>query len=100
MGRKILDNKDIVYKHVDYEMDSDMASSKKGLATYTQIKNWIKEQYGVSVSSLYVAQMKDKMGLEKRENYNTGAEGHRVPKCPPEKEEMILEAFKHFGMIE
>ena len=36
---------------------------------------------------------------EKRENYNTGAEGHRVPNCPEEKKKLILEAFKHFKMI-
>ena len=63
------------------------------------IKKWIKEQYNVSVSSLYIAQVKDKLGFEKRENYNKGADGHRVPNCPAEKEKLILEAFEHFRMI-
>ena len=57
----------------------------KGSATYAEIKKWIKEQYNGSVSSLYIAQCKDECGVEKRENYNTGAEGHKVPKCPEEK---------------
>ena len=71
----------------------------KGSATYREIKAWVKEQYGLSVSSLYIAQVKDKCGFEKRENFNLGAEGHRVPTCPPEKEEAIMGAFRHFNML-
>ena len=37
----------------------------KGCATYTEIKEWIKSEYGLKVSSLYVAQIKDKCGIEK-----------------------------------
>ena len=51
------------------------------------------------VTYLNIAQVKDKCGFEKRENYNKGKEGHVVPICTPEKEEMILEAFKYFNMI-
>ena len=65
----------------------------------TEIKKWVKEEYNVSVSSLYIAQCKDACGFEKRENYNTGAEGHKVPNCPAEKRELIMKAFKHFKMI-
>lgn len=48
---------------------------------------------------MYVAQIKDKYGLEKRMNYNAGNDTSRVPKCPPEKEKDIMAAFKHFNMI-
>ena len=51
------------------------------------------------MSSLYVAQIKDKCGIEKRLNYNVGDNKSRVPKCPPEKEKAIMAAFKHFSMI-
>ena len=71
----------------------------KGSATYSEIKQWIMDNYGMKVSSLYVAQVKDKLGFEKRDNYNLGADGHRVPVCPKEKEEAIIEAFKHFKML-
>lgn len=100
LGRKIIEDKNVEYEHVDYEPeDNEYMRGTKGSATYAEIKAWIKKQYNVSVSSLYIAQCKDECGFEKRENYNLGAEGHRVPTCPEEKREMILEAFKHFRMI-
>ena len=45
--------------------------------------------YGLKVSSLYVAQIKDKLGIEKRENYNKGQNKAKVQHCLPEKEEAI-----------
>lgn len=100
LGRKIIEDKNVEYEHVDYEpKDAEYLKGIKGSATYAEIKKWIKEQYNVSVSSLYIAQCKDECGFEKRENFNTGAEGHKVPKCTEEKRKMILEAFKHFRMI-
>ena len=38
-----------------------------------------------------------KCGIEKRLNYNVGDNKSRVPKCPPEKEKAIMEAFKYFN---
>ena len=100
LGRSIVANNEIEYMHVDYEPeDAEYLKGIKGFATYAEIKKWIKEQYNVSVSSLYIAQCKDKCGFEKRDNYNKGVEGHRVPQCPAEKRELIMEAFKHFKMI-
>ena len=100
LGREIVNDKNVEYAHVDYEpKDAEYLKSAKGSASYREIKEWIKEQHDVSVSNLYIAQVKDKLGFEKRENYNKGADGHRVPNCPTEKEKLILEAFKHFRMI-
>ncbi len=60
----------------------------------------MKEKYGYSISSLNIAQIKDKVGLEKRDNYNHGTgKASRVPQCTPEKEEAIMDAFRHFKMI-
>ena len=99
LGRKKVDE-EIVYAYEDYEpKDSEYLNGTKGSATYREIKEWVKSQHGLSVSSLYIAQVKEKCGLEKRENFNLGAEGHRVPTCPPEKEEAIMQAFKHFGIV-
>ena len=98
--RETVNDNEIEYMHVDYEPeDAEYLRGIKGFATYAEIKKWIKEQYNVSVSSLYIAQCKDACGFEKRENYNTGAEGHKVPNCPAEKRELIMKAFKHFKMI-
>lgn len=100
LGRKMVEDRNIEYEYIDYEpKDNEYMRNTKGSATYAEIKSWIKEQYNVSVSNLYIAQVKDSCGFEKRENYNTGAEGHKVPQCPDEKRKMIMEAFKHFRMI-
>ena len=70
-------------------------------ATYPKIKAYVKEKHGLNVSTLYIAQIKDKCGLDKRLNYNHAKnEGGRVPHCPPEKEMAILDAFKYYGLIE
>lgn len=99
LGRK-KSTEDMVYAYVDYEPEDDAyLQGMKGNATYREIKEWIKAEYGMSVSSLYVAQIKDKCGFEKRQNYNIGENKAHVPNCPPEKEKVILKAFKHFRMI-
>lgn len=99
LGRK-KSTEDMVYAYVDYEPEDDTyLQGMKGNATYREIKEWIKAEYGMSVSSLYVAQIKEKCGFEKRQNYNIGENKAHVPNCPPEKEKAILKAFKHFRMI-
>ena len=85
--------------HINIDLDVEKIESKGGRATYVEIKDYVKEKYGYSVSSLYIAQIKDKVGLEKRENYNHGSGEGRVPECPPEKEEAIMDAFRHFNLI-
>lgn len=51
------------------------------------------------MTNLYIGQIKDKLGMEKRKNYNIGSGEGRVPTCPQEKEETIMEAFRHFNLI-
>ncbi len=52
------------------------------------------------VSSLYIAQIKKKCGLDVGENFNlTKSENTRQPQCTPEKEDAIMQAFRHFGII-
>ena len=58
------------------------------------------EQTGLKVSSLYIAQIKKKCGLDVGENFNpVKSENARQPKCTPEKEDAIMQAFRHFGVI-
>lgn len=91
---------DTVYIYLDFEpKDNEFLRGVKQCATYTEIKAWIKSEYGLKVSSLYVAQIKAKCGLEKRLNYNVGENKNHVPECPLEKEKAIKAAFKHFHMI-
>ncbi len=78
---------------------ADLKKNLAGYATYPEIKEWVLENYGLKVSSLYIAQTKDKCGIKERENYNIGEGKSKELTCPPEKEKAIIEAFKHFGMI-
>lgn len=89
------------YVHVDFEPENaDYLKRFKGSATYAEIKAWVLEHYGFQVSSLYVAQIKRKCGLEVGENYNKAkSDDGRVPVCPKEKEDAIMEAFRYFRMI-
>ena len=86
--------------HIKIDVDVEKLDNTGGRATYAEIKDYVKEKYGYSISSLNIAQMKDKVGLEKRDNYNHGTgKTARVPQCTPEKEEAIMDAFRHFKMI-
>lgn len=68
-------------------------------ATYGQIKTYVKEQTGLSVSSLYIAQVKQKCGIIERENYHKAkSDGAKQPKCPPNKERAIMEDLEHLEM--
>ena len=89
-------------QHIEVELKMDeldlTAAEKK--ATYQEIKDFVLEHTGLKVSSLYIAQVKQKCGIIERENYNKPkSEDAKQPQCPPEKEEAIKEALKHFGMI-
>ena len=56
---------------------------------------------GLNVSNLYIAQVKRKRGIIERENYNKPkSEDAKQPQCPPGKEAVIMDALRHFGMIE
>ena len=75
-------------------------SEFKGKATYEQIKAYVLEMTGLKVSSLYIAQIKKKCGLDVGENFNpVKSENARQPQCTPEREDAIMQAFRHFGII-
>ena len=69
-------------------------------ATYEEIRDYVLEHSGLKVSSLYIAQVKEKCGIIESVNYNLPkSENSRQPKCLPEKEKAIREALEHFRMI-
>ena len=79
------------------ELDLTAAESK---ATYEEIREYVLQHTGLKVSSLYIAQVKQKCGIIERKNYNKPKfENAKQPQCPPEKEKAIKEALRHFGMI-
>ena len=91
--------KPVVHVNIDVDVE-ELVQDKRGLATYGQIKDYVLEHSGLKVSSLYIAQVKQKCGIIERENYNKSkSEDAKQPQCPPEKEKAIMEALKHFGML-
>ena len=85
---------------VDFSLEDMDLSEFKGKATYEQIKAYVLEQTELKVSSLYIAQIKKKCGLDVGENFNLPkSENARQPQCTPEKEDAIMQAFRHFGII-
>ena len=85
---------------VDFSLEDMDLSEFKGKATYEQIKAYVLEQTGLKVSSLYIAQIKKKCGLDVGENFNLSkSDNARQPQCTPEKEDAIMQAFRHFGII-
>lgn len=88
--------------HISVELsidDMDLTSAESK-ATYEQIQNYVFEKFGFKASTLYIAQVKKKHGLEVREHYNISKnENQKVLQCPIEKEEAILDALKHFKML-
>ena len=87
----------IIVKTDDYDDDAHLQTQH---ATYREIRDWIKQKYGVHVSNLSIAQTKEKCGLSKVEYKGfKGSEGHYIPKLTSEKEAMICDAFLWFGLI-
>ena len=95
--RRMVDSRKV---KVDFSLEDMDLAEFKGKATYEQIKAYVLEQTGLKVSSLYIAQIKKKCGLDVSENFNLAkSENARQPQCTPEKEDAIMQAFRHFGII-
>ena len=87
--------------HIDIKLDlSELdVTSAETKATYQEIKDYVLEKHGLKVSTLYISQVKAKCGIIERECYNKGEGKSRVPQCPKEKEEAIMDALRNFRMI-
>ena len=85
---------------VEFSLEGmDTSGLQKG-ATYPEIKARVFEQTGLKVSSLYISQVKQKCGLEVRENHHKAkSENTKQPQCPKEKADAIVDALRHFQMI-
>lgn len=95
----VLLSREIVNGYVDIDLDIEKLMSKLGTATYADIKEYIEKKFGFNVSNLYIAQIKNKVGIKERKNYNIGDGKSKTPSYPPNKEEAIMDAFRHFNLI-
>ena len=85
---------------VDVSMDELDVTAAESKATYDQIRDYVWEHHQLKVSNLYIAQVKEKCGIKKRENYNKPKSNYnRQPRCPSEKETAIRDALKFYKII-
>ena len=58
--------------YIDLKVDMDELdlTASEAKATYQEIKDYIVKKHGVKVSSLYIAQIKQKHGIIERDCYN------------------------------
>ena len=95
---KLVRKKPDAYIDITVDMDELDLTASEAKATYQKIKDYILERHNVKVSSLYVAQIKQKYGIIERDCYNKSRD-EKQPQCPLEKEKLIEEALRHFKMI-
>ncbi|WP_051209253.1 23S rRNA (uracil(1939)-C(5))-methyltransferase RlmD [Butyrivibrio sp. WCD3002] len=86
---------------IDYTPDGSYMDNINKHATYKEINEYVLEKYGFRLHSAYIAQVKREMGIEMGENYNLSKSDDYEPRqVTPEKREAIIDALKHFNMIE
>ena len=92
--------KDTPKIEVTMEPDEESNYTPEEKATYSKIKEYVKEKYGVNVHTSYIAQVKRMCGLDMGENYNKSKkENPEVKQCPQEKVEYIKDALRYYKLI-
>ena len=92
--------KDTPKIEITMEPDEESNYTPQEKATYSKIKEYVKDKYGVNVHTSYIAQVKRMCGLDMGENYNKSKkENPEVKQCPQEKVEYIKDALRHFKLI-
>ena len=100
LSKGVVDKDNFRKVKVDFSLEDMDLTELRGKATYAQVKEYILNEFGLKVSSLYIAQVKKKCGIETGENHNLPkSEDARQPQVTPEKEDAIMKAFRHFGVI-
>ena len=77
----------------------NIESEGKGMATYKQIQNYVRNNYGFSPKTCWIAHMKELCGLPVAVSHNRYSMKNRTNPCPPEKQPAIRKAFQYFGML-
>lgn len=70
--------------------------TKPAKLTFGLLQKWIEDNHGVRISKSSITQVKSKCGIQKLE---FGAKSDSVPELKTEKERLVLEAFRHYGLV-
>lgn len=101
-GNQEEDDEDTPDEMVVFTLDCSRlpVTAAESKATYAEIKAHVLRIHGLKVSSLYIAQVKRKYGIEMGTAYNKPEKNkNHIPRCPKEKELAILDALKTYRMI-
>ena len=69
------------------------------MATYKEIKDYIRDKDGVAVKTCWIADRKEANGIPIEPAPNRSDPAERKNPCPPDKAQCIYDALKRFGMI-
>lgn len=80
----------------DYRDHQSVVTRK---ATYRDIVRWVKQTYGVHVKNIDISRAKQRCGLAHMELDRPASPGYKPDRESPDREALVIEAFRHFGMI-
>jgi len=69
------------------------------MATYEEIQDWVKKNYGFKPKTCWIAHVKEMCGLKPRVAPNRNDPNKREEPCPDDKVNPIKDSLKHFEMI-
>lgn len=70
------------------------------MATYKEIQNYVKSNFGYVPKTCWIAHCKEIHGLQPKVSSNRHSITERKFPCPIQKQNDILEAFKFYKMID
>ena len=83
---------------IDCDESGELAKEEK--ATYSNIKKYIYDKFGVNVHTNHIAQIKRACGMDMRECYHKSKkENPWIDVCTEEKAEYIKEALRYYNVI-
>ena len=77
-------------------IDECQAESTSSAISFVMIQKWVQERYGVNVSKSSISQVKSKCGMSV---FDT-TQKVKAPELNTEKEKLVLEAFRHFELVD
>lgn len=86
MSRQLSMKRPDAYIDLKIDLDELDKTAAEAKPTYDEIKDYILKNYGLKVSSLYISQIKRKLGLEVGESYNKPKSADaQQPQCPEKR---------------
>ena len=69
------------------------------MATYAEIQEWVRRQYGVTVKTCWIAHVKELNGLSLRPSPNRRSPDKRLHPCPGQHRAKIEETMRELVML-